>query len=356
MQPCIQTLFADSSSAGSLPPAHPIRYVVVIAAKLALATAIIVYLAHTERMGLTRLWTVLQHPGNVIVLVAAMLLLVLVLAARWRVLLYSQGYYCSFRSVLALTFVAVFFDSLLPGGTSDIVRGYLFDRNFLPQDRVRAASTVLVDRFLGIMTLLLIALGALTLQVHGDEREPWPALRATVAIAGVVFLLGFLLLCSKGTGGRGRFAHLLARSRYGALCLDIFDAIRSYRHRQTALLHAILLSVLGHVLVIGCFCLLGLWLGETQLSLTDYLFVVPVGLVVAQMPVSPGGIGVGHVGFYSLFALAGSRLGADIFSLYVVLHFVSSLPGLACFFAMRRRAGPSPSQTAAAVRPTAAGA
>ena len=83
----------------------------------------------------------LQRPSHVIVLLAAMLLLVLVLAARWRVLLFSQGYYCSFRNVLALTFVAIFFDSLLPGGTSDIVRGYLFDRTFQPHDRVRAAST-----------------------------------------------------------------------------------------------------------------------------------------------------------------------------------------------------------------------
>ena len=78
----------------------------------------------------------------------------------------------------------------------------------------------------------------------------------------------------------------------------------------------------------------------------DALFVVPVGLVVAQLPVSPGGIGVGHVGFYSLFALVGSRLGADVFSLYVVLHFVSSLPGLACFFALQAR--PRPRVTGAA--------
>jgi uncharacterized membrane protein YbhN (UPF0104 family) len=187
------------------------------------------------------------------------------------------------------------------------------------------------------MTLLLLALAALSLQVHPDEHEPWPALRVTVAIVGVLFLLGLLFLCGTVGGGRGRLARMIARCRYGATGLDLLDALRSYRHRQTALVHAMFLSLLGHLLVIGCFWLLGTWLGETRLGLLDYLFVVPVGLVVAQIPISPGGIGVGHVGFYSLFALAGSRLGADVFSLYIVLHFVSSLPGLVCFFALKRR-------------------
>ncbi len=332
------------------PRSSRIRYTLAASAKVTIATVIVVYLWRTQRLGFARLWTVLEHPGNVIVLLAAMLLLVLILAARWRLLLSSQGYECSFRQVLALTFVAIFFDSLLPGGTSDIVRGYLFDRMFQPHERVRAATTVLVDRFVGIMALLLLAVAALSLQGHPNEHEPWPALRATVSIVGVIFLLGFLYLCGTVGGGRGRLARSLARWRYGATCLELLDTLRSYRHRQGALVEATVLSLIGHLLVIGCFWLLGAWLGETQLGLFDYLFLVPVGLVVAQIPISPGGIGVGHVGFYSLFVLAGSRLGADVFSLYIVLHFVSSLPGLVCFFALKRRP-----PIAAEQRATAAG-
>jgi hypothetical protein len=329
-----------TATAGWVPPKprRPVRQTAVLLIKVAAAVAIVVYLARTQRLGISRLSEVLRHPLEVATLLFLLLLLAQILARRWQLLLTSQGYRCRFWDVLSLTFVAIFFDSLLPGGTSDLVRGYYFDRKFQPQDRLRAASTVVVDRFLGVMALLLLALAALSLQGHPDDRGPWPALRLTVSLFGVVFLLGFLFLCGSTDVGRGWLARAAGRWRFGSVCLNIFDALRGYRHCKGALIKAVCLSLLAHLIVIGCFGLLGVWMGENRLTLVDYLFVVPVGLVVAQIPISPGGIGVGHVGFYSLFALSGSRLGGDVFSLYIVLHFLSSLPGLVCFLFLRRSA------------------
>ncbi len=308
--------------------------------RIAIAAAIIVYLVRTQRLGLARLGGVLEQPLHVAALLGVLLLLVLVLAVRWRILLASQGYRCWFRDVLGLTFVAVFFDSLLPGGTSDIVRGYCFDRTFQPRDRVRAASTVMVDRFLGLTGLLVLALIAVFFQVRQDY-DGMPTLRLLISAAGALFLLGFLFLCGYGGRRPGRLLRLASRTRGGSLCLSIFDALRSYRHRQFALLQALILAVVGHTLVVCCFYLVGSFLGETHLSFADYLFLIPVGLCVAQIPISPGGIGVGHVGFYSLFAMAGSRLGADMFSVYIVVHFISGLPGLVYFFSRRSAGSPS---------------
>ncbi len=318
----------------------------LVLAKIAIAIAIVAYLSRTQRLGLVRLESILRHPLQMIALLALMLALVIVLALRWRLLLRSQDYHPPFRDVLSLTFMAVFFDSLLPGGTSDLVRGYYFDRTYQPQDRIRAASTVLVDRFLGLMALLLMALGALSFQGR-REYEGLPTLRLVISLTGVLFLLGFVFLCSRGSSGRSVVARLAGRTRIGNVCLDVFDAFKSYQHRRWALYRALVLAVVGHGLVIASFVLLGKFLGETNLRISDYLFLVPVGLCVAQIPISPGGIGVGHVGFYSLFAVVGSRLGADMFSVYVVVHFLSGLPGLAYFVALRRR------PTAAVVTPAA---
>ncbi len=305
------------------------------------------YLARTQRLGFAHLGEVLQQPLIVGALLGLLFLLVLVLAVRWRILLKSQGYRCHFRDVLGLTFVAVFFDSLLPGGTSDIVRGYCFDRTFQPRDRVRAASTVMVDRFLGLTGLLILALLALIFQVRQDY-DGLPMLRLVISALGALFLLGFLFLCGYGVRSPSRLLRLLSRTRAGSFCISIFDALHSYRHRQYALLQALLLAVLGHTLVVCCFWLVGSFLGETHLSFADYLFLIPVGLCVAQIPISPGGIGVGHVGFYSLFAMAGSRLGADMFSVYIVVHFLSGLPGLVYFLSKRNATLPAVDQVFAA--------
>ncbi len=302
--------------------------------KLAIAAAILIYLGHTQRMGLAHLGFVLQHPLQVADLLGLMLGLALLLALRWRLLLASQGYDPAFRSVLSLTFMAIFFDSLLPGGTSDIVRGYYFDRKFQPEDRVRAASTVLVDRFIGLMALLLMGLVALSFYGR-EDYEGLPALRMVISAVGALFVLGFLFLCAGNDLGRSLLVRTVSRLRIGALCVELFDALRGYRHRRWALILALVLAVAGHMLVIVCFWALGNFLGERRLVFTDYFFVVPVGLCLAQLPISPGGIGVGHVGFYSLFAMAGSRLGADMFSVYLVVHLLSGLPGLVYWLTIR---------------------
>jgi uncharacterized membrane protein YbhN (UPF0104 family) len=162
-----------------------------------------------------------------------------------------------------------------------------------------------------------------------------------VGALGSVFILVFLFLCTGGNPGRNLLVKCAARIKAARVAVHIYDAFRGYQHGAGILLKALVLSVGCHLLAMLCFMLLAHALGETHLTAADYLYLVPVGLIVAQIPIAMGGIGVGHVAFYSFFRMAGSGLGAELFSLFIVIRFIAALPGLFCFFrAGRRQASP----------------
>ena len=66
---------------------------------------------------------------------ALLLLLLFVLTLRWQVLLHALEYRLPYHNMLSMTFMVFFFDTILPGGAADVIRGYYLDRSFRLQHR-----------------------------------------------------------------------------------------------------------------------------------------------------------------------------------------------------------------------------
>ena len=59
---------------------------------------------------------------------------------------------------------------------------------------------------------------------------------------------------------------------------------------------------------------------------------MPIGLITVAIPIAPGGIGIGHMAFETLYQLAGLSGGADIFNLYIIVVLgVNMLGGIPYF-------------------------
>jgi uncharacterized protein (TIRG00374 family) len=312
------------------------RQVFIIGVKLLISALIIGYLIHTQRLKITWIRDALHAPVRLWGALALLLLLPFVMTLRWQVLLRALDYRLPYRNTLSMTFMLVFFDTIMPGGAADVIRGYYLDRSFRLQHRARALTTVVVDRFLGVMGLIIAALGALVLKSHTTLGETaLHSLELISSSVALVFLFVFLFLLGRRNIGRTLLDWMCSQIRLLKPLLNVYDAFRSYVEKIGPMLQALGLSIAGNALTITSFLLLGAVVGESHLRAVDYFCLVPLGLFVAAIPISPGGIGVGHLGFYSLFEMAGSRLGAEIFSLFILVRFVSSLPGL--FFFLRTR-------------------
>jgi len=104
----------------------------------------------------------------------------------------------------------------------------------------------------------------------------------------------------------------------------IIDAALLYRRHAKIILYSIALSTLSVFVSILLYQFLGDALG-INLTLTHYLFLVPIVMIVSAIPLLPGGIGLGQVAFFTLFQWMGSlepdKGGAlcSVFQVYVLL-------------------------------------
>ena len=68
-------------------------------------------------------------------------------------------------------------------------------------------------------------------------------------------------------------------------------------------------------------------MGIRDMGLATQFFLMPIGLITVAIPVAPGGIGIGHAAFESLYLLAGYSGGADIFNVFVIVQLSVFLLG-----------------------------
>ena len=82
---------------------------------------------------------------------------------------------------------------------------------------------------------------------------------------------------------------------------------------------------------------------QQGVSLSALATIYPLGIITVVLPVSPAGIGVGHVAFDRLFALIGLEGGATVFNVFLIGQMAPCLLGVIPYLALKRE-GTLPSQ------------
>lgn len=214
---------------------------------------------------------------------------------RWRLLLRSQGGDASFGFLLRSFLVGVFFNNLLPstiGG--DAVRAVATSRAGV--GRAAAVAIVFVDRFIGLLALMLFAIGGVL--VSGRLTERVPALYAWVLLGtvglGLVACLLFL---------PSRAAALFARY---PLLSKASTAFLAFQGQGSVLARAFGWSlVLQVAVVLNGYCLARAL--HVAIPLQHFFLIVPLSLFVMMLPVSINAIGVREnvlAFFFAVFGVA----------------------------------------------------
>ena len=346
-----------------------VKNAAVQALKFSVAAGVLVYLYVRGDIAWEPLRTALQHWQYS---VPAFLLLTLMPLAqfwRWQCLLRASHLHLPHREVFSYLMVSKFFNTALPGYISgDVIRGfYVFRRASkggmgqpLEEANSKAepsrgkpsagkpsavVASIVFDRTAGLIPLFLLCLIGLLGSL--DKPLPGPVVAAVGSItgAGLLLPLGLFLW----TYRRPQPAPFLLRlSRWirldrslAALYQDAHQYVRDWK-----LIGNILgLSFLNQGLAIASFTLSGFAL-QMQTPLMSYLLLVPLGLLVTAIPLSPAGLGVGQVAFLALFHLAGTAQGANLFTLYMASYVLINLAG-ALLYLFPRLGAPRPQPASA---------
>jgi uncharacterized protein (TIRG00374 family) len=255
----------------------------------------------------------------------------LVRAYRWGALVWALGVGVSWWRLVGLYFVGAFFSQFLPTGVGgDAVKILELSRG---DGRAAAAiSSVLVDRFLGLVVLFAMALLALA----GSHELVSPQVQVLIALVFVASLLAVALILQRtwieAWGRRLGLDRVLGRIK---LLRELYESLHIYG--PVALLRATAASVVWNLILILGYYLLGLAVG-IDLSLKYFFLFVPVISVMLMLP-SLGGLGVREGATVFLFQQVGvTESSALALALaYLVVLWTTALVGAVIYIVQGMR-------------------
>jgi uncharacterized protein (TIRG00374 family) len=229
-------------------------------------------------------------------------LFAIIINGRWWWLLRANRLDVGFFEAQRFAWIGFFFNNVIPGTTGGDVVKAVYIAKRCSTDRVRALVSVVVDRIVGLLSLLLVGSLASLLAV-----DRFPTFTVVVWLTATGTLLFCVLLLSPGLRRRVRFEQLIARlpKRLGQILEEIDAAVLQYRDHLTGIVAWVLVSPLTYSLFIASIWFMDRSLG-VGLALTDYFFIVPVASVVQGIPIAPAGWGIGEAVYGTLIGKFGA--------------------------------------------------
>ena len=234
---------------------------------------------------------------------------------RWQLLLRVQGIDLSWVRVFTLMMIGIFFNFFVPGGTGgDVVKVFYLLKETHGKG-AQAFLSVLVDRIIGLLSLVLIAGVVVSLRWSWLMGSPETAkyVWSVVAILGAA-VAGFVIsLVVSGLGLVHKLpAHLPGRDKLAELAL----AYNLYGRAWKTTVGSILLSIVSHVGYFATFYCAARAFGGPGITLptfADLCAVMPIVNTITAMPISIGGVGV-REGLFHIFLsnLAGVSEGIAV--------------------------------------------
>jgi hypothetical protein len=274
-------------------------------------------------------WRALTETRPAPILIAVLLVLAdrTLMAYRWLVLLrpFSGPAGPRFRAVMRIFFVSTFVGTFLPASVGgDAVRAYALTKEGV--DAPASVASVLMDRMLGVLSLLIMAVVGL---IFARQMARDPLVLTALAVTALVCAATAAVVFSLRADAVVQWlAGRLPWARGRALAARLLSAVQVYATRHGDLANVLAGSIGVQVLRIIQAYFLGQALGIAQ-PLTTYAAFIPLILLVMLLPVTINGLGTSQLAFVWAFAQAGVP-GAQSFPLsvlFVALGVVGNLPG-----------------------------
>jgi uncharacterized membrane protein YbhN (UPF0104 family) len=230
---------------------------------------------------------------------------------RWRIALRVQGLEIPFAEITRISFVAHFFNAFLLGSTGgDVVKAWYVAR-LTHHKRAEAALTVVVDRLLGTLALLLFAALMIPLAWHATAADPlflrYRRYQAVALLVGGMAVTAAVLVAvgfyTDLLAEQSKFGRSFRRLPQGEGIARALAACRLFGRHRGFLRATAGFSLLINLSIVGTFLCLASGLG-LEVPQGVLWFVVPAVVCVAALPITPSGLGVRENLFVSLLAIA----------------------------------------------------
>ena len=281
----------------------------------------------------------------IVLLLAISAVLIGISCAKWDLFLRNREIHAPFDQLCSLYLIGYFFNNFTPGNVGgDVVRGALLGHQ--SGKHSDAFGSVFMERFTGFLALFVMALVGSTFKTEllEDLRLRWFMGGVALLFFGAVVAMAFppaqrliRWVFSKGEG-------LKVVRKLSAFAEVVF----SFHEHKSLLAKAMGWSLAFQLMTIvntqaACMSL-GL-----EVSFLDLMVLVPMVLLVAAVPLSPGGLGLLEGGFVFFLAMAGLT-EPEAFSVALILRgknlFLALIGGLLLLLRRSEPDTPPPAEDA----------
>lgn len=306
--------------------------------KVILASLIIFFLIQSGKLDFNFvLDAITKHPLSSLQAYICFISLVLLGSWRWLGLLKLDLNWkdssLSYWESIKLTYIGLFFNPLLPGAVSgDVVKLYYTYRIRPNLGKGHLFSTIVMDRIFGLGSLLLLfvisfIIGFLTDHVifQNSNFRKLASFNLLLSIGAAFF---FFLIFSNSSFKKNIRNLISNFPIIGKIYEKIESHFLNYQSENTVLMRSLLISLACQFLNTLAFYLISKPFMTVELSFIEILLLLPAGVIVAAIPITPLGIGVGHAFFIYLFGLVGEQNGANFYNLYLMLLITTDIAGV----------------------------
>jgi len=298
--------------------------------KIFFAVALVYWLVQSGKIDFFALKNFLSGP---VILICLLLVFSNILLAtyRWHMLLKTQGISVPFSQTFRLSTIGIFFNFAIPGGVGgDVIKAFYATKNY-PDKKSQAVLTILMDRMVGLFTIVFMALVALLF--HGKETFSNAVLNyilITTCIVFSIFSAFWVVTFSRTAVSKISNSTIFKKIPFGDKLLKLVQLLSFYKDHKNIFFKTVFISFLAQITSICFFIYGGNVLSSSPVDFSIYFFVVPIGFIVTAIPISPAGVGVGQIAFMKLFNIAQkteSPLGANLATAFQVFCFCVGLIG-----------------------------
>jgi len=319
-----------------------LRRTIILVAKLTLAAALLAYVIHGAQQH-EQFRQLAEQPKQWSLLALGFLctfLSIVLSFIRWQILVVAVG--IEFRTSEAMRLGAL--GHVLNFVSLGNLGGDFFKAVFLahrqPGRRTEAITTVIVDRLMGLMMMLILAsVGILITGLMASDDLALRGLCQMIVLATACGIVGagLLLYVPSLTGdkltGLARTIPLV-----GSTVARVLTAARAYRSQKQMLLKAIAVSLLVDLLYVVSFYLVARGLPLRVPDFVEHMVIVPVASLAGAIPVTPAGLGTLELATDQLYiAMNGVEKGVG--TIVTLAHRLTmaavAVVGLVYYFAYR---------------------
>ncbi|MEO5354517.1 MAG: flippase-like domain-containing protein [Magnetococcus sp. XQGC-1] len=250
---------------------------------------------------------------------------------RWSLLLRTQDFTQSFWWISRIFFIGQFFFMTSLGAVvGEAARGYYVIKH-AGEGKFGSASTVLVDRMMGLFSYLALGALAFVVMVGRGLVSPdilWMGLVSWILLVGMLLFLYLLFLSAT--------ERLLQFFLPTGWIVSTRMALMGYRTKGGVVVRALVCSFGSSFFLLTAFWAASHLLGGYVTWLQVFL-IVPFVIIANSLPVSIGGLGVGETVAQVLMAQVGMADGAMVMLFIRITMWCLVLPSGGMFFVLERK-------------------